>query len=133
MEDFILREIGKIGHLLRSLLHRLGLRRTAEGPSDELVETTKSELIERLDIDIDTLLRDERFVERLVAEYGFGEEELEAFAELLADLAAAAETHDEQCRLAAAACTVYKHQEAHGAPASINRYYVLKELARYNP
>ncbi len=133
MEDFILREIDKIGQLLRSLLHRLGLRRTAEMPTDELVETTKSELIERLDLDIDTLLRDERFVERLVAEYGFGENDLEACAELLADLAAAAETHDEQCRLAAAACTVYQHQEAHGAPASINRYYVLKELARYNP
>lgn len=133
MEDFILREIGKIGYLLRSLLHRLGLRRTAEMSSDEWIETTKSELIKRLDIDIDTLLCDERFVERLVSEYGFGEEDLEAFAELLADLAAAAETHNEQCRLAAAACTVYKYQEAHGAPGSSNRYYVLKELARYNP
>ena len=52
---------------------------------------------------------------------------------LLADLAAAAETSDEARRCAAAACAVYRHQDAHKAPASLGRYYILKELAKYNP
>ncbi len=129
MEDFILKEIDKIGALLRGILRKAGIRREPDAACD----TTKTELAGRLNIDIDALLSEEDFVRELVERHGFSPNDLELFAELLADLAAAAGTPAESRKCAAAACALYKYQDAHGAPASFNRYYILKELAKYNP
>ena len=130
MEDFILREIDKIGVLLRGMLHKIGILRRSDAP-ETVGPTAKTELADRLDIE--ALLAEEDFVSVLVERHGFGPDDLELFPELLADLAAAAETSDEARRCAAAACPVYRHQGAHKAPASLGRYYILKELAKYNP
>lgn len=132
MEDFILREIDKIGVLLRGILRKIGLLGQTDS-ADTVVETTKTELAGQLSIDIDTLLAEEDFVSVLAERHGFGPDDLELFAELLADLAAAADTPAEAQKCAAAACAVYKYQDAHKAPASLGRYYILKELAKYNP
>lgn len=121
MEDFILREIDKIG-----ISEQTDASQTVD-------TTTKTELVDRLDIDIETLLSEEDFIRALVEKHGFDTNHLELFAELLADLAAAAETPAEARKCAAAACAVYKYQDAHKAPVSIGRYYILKELAKYNP
>ena len=130
MEDFILREIDKIGVLLRGMLHKIGILRRSDAP-ETVGPTAKTELADRLDIE--ALLAEEDFVSVLVERHGFGPDDLELFAELLADLAAAAETSDEARRCAATACAVYRHPDAHKAPASLGRYYILKELAKYNP
>lgn len=104
MEDFILREIDKIGVLLRGMLHKIGILRRSDAP-ETVGPTAKTELADRLDIE--ALLAEEDFVSVLVERHGFGPDDLELFAELLADLAAAAETSDEARRCAAAACAVY--------------------------
>ena len=120
MEDFILREIDKIGVLLRGMLHKIGILRRSDAP-ETVGPTAKTELADRLDIE--ALLAEEDFVSVLVERHGFGPDDLELFAELLADLAAAAETSDEARRCAAAACAVYRHQDAHKAP-EIGRAHV---------
>ena len=130
MEDFILREIDKIGVLLRGMLHKIGILRRSDAP-ETVGPTAKTELADRLDIE--ALLAEEDFVSVLVERHGFGPDDLMLFAVLLADLAAAAVTSHEARRCAAAACAVYRHQDAHKAPASLGRYYILKELAKYNP
>lgn len=131
MEDFILREIDRIGELLCALLEKLHLRK-AQGNAAEACIQTRTELAEHLDMDVDTLLAQDDFIRLLAEEHGFSAAHLEQFAELLAGLAAAAPGREEQQRHAAAACAIYRHLDAQEAPASFNRYYILKELTQYN-
>ena len=94
MEDYILREINRIGELIAALLDKIGLLKKSGAP--ELIrETAKTELAEQLDLDIDTLLAGEDFIATLVGEYGFSDADLEKFAELLFDFAAASEERGE--------------------------------------
>ena len=46
-------------------------------------------------------------------------------------MAAAAEQHAERLRLAAAVGAIYSYLDAKKAPASLNRYYILKDLDKY--
>ena len=55
MEDYILREINRIGELIAALLNKIGLMRQSASP-EQIRTTAKTELAEKLDIDIDTLL-----------------------------------------------------------------------------
>ena len=127
MEDYILREINRIGELIAALMAKIGLMRQSASP--EQIRTT--ELAEKLDIDIDTLLDEADFIGRLTDEYGFGDQELDKFAELLFDMVAASEQHAERLRLAAAVGAIYSYLDAKKAPASLNRYYILKDLDKY--
>lgn len=88
MEDYILREIDKIGKLIEALLQKAGILRRS-GAGEAVCETARTELAEALDLDIDTLLAREDFIGVLIREYGFSDENLEKFAELLFDFAAA--------------------------------------------
>jgi len=128
MEDYILREINRIGELIAALMAKIGLMRQSASP-EQIRTTAKTELAEKLDIDIDTLLDEADFIGRLTDEYGFGDQELDKFAELLFDMVAASEQHAERLRLAAAA--IYSYLDAKKAPASLNRYYILKDLDKY--
>ena len=115
MEDYILREINRIGELIAALLDKIGLLKKSGAP--ELIrETAKTELAEQLDLDI---------------EYGFSDADLEKFAELLFDFAAASEERGERLRLAAAIGALYSYLDEKKAPASLNRYYILKDLDKY--
>ena len=108
MEDYILREINRIGELIAALLDKIGLLKKSGAP--ELIrETAKTELAEQLDLDIDTLLAGEDFIATLVGEYGFSDADLEKFAELLFDFAAASEERGERLRLAAAIGALYSY------------------------
>ena len=82
MEDYILREIDKIGKLIEALLQKAGILRRS-GAGEAVCETAWTELAEALDLDIDTLLAREDFIGVLIREYGFSDENLEKFAELL--------------------------------------------------
>ena len=125
MEDYILREINRIGELIAALMAKIGLMRQSASP-EQIRTTAKTELAEKLDIDIDTLLDEPDFIGRLTDEYGFGDQELDKFAELLFDMVAASEL-----RLAAAVGAIYSYLDAKKAPASLNRYYILKDLEKY--
>ena len=130
MEDYILREINRIGELIAALMAKIGLMRQSASP-EQIRTTAKTELAEKLDIDIDTLLDEADFIGRLTDEYGFGDQELDKFAELLFDMVAALEHHAERLRLAAAVGAIYSYLDAKKAPASLNRYYILKDLDKY--
>ena len=77
------------------------------------------------------MLDEADFIGRLTDEYGFGDQELDKFAELLFDMVAASEQHAERLRLAAAVGAIYSYLDAKKAPASLNRYYILKDLEKY--
>ena len=79
MEDYILREIDKIGKLIEALLQKAGILRRS-GAGEAVCETARTELAEALDLDIDTLLAREDFIGVLTREYGFSDENLEKFA-----------------------------------------------------
>ena len=130
MEDYILREINRIGELLAALLDKIGLLKRS-GTPERIRTAAKTELAETLDIDIDTLLCGPDFIARLTDEYGFSDENLEKFAELLFDMVAATDDSDERLRLAAGVGAIYTHLDAKKAPASLNRYYILKDLDKY--
>ena len=130
MEDYILREINRIGELIAALLNKIGVMRQSASP-EQIRTTAKTELAEKLDIDIDTLLDDADFIGRLTGEYGFDNENLEKFAELPCDMVAASEQHAERLRLEAAVGAIYSYLDAKKAPASLNRYYILKDLDKY--
>ena len=61
MEDYILREIDKIGKLIEALLQKAGILRRS-GAGEAVCETAWTELAEALDLDIDTLLAREDFM-----------------------------------------------------------------------
>ena len=124
MEDYILREIDKIGKLIEALLQKAGILRRS-GAGEAVCETARTELAEALDLDIDTLLAREDFIGVLTREYGFSDENLEKFAELLFDFAAA---RDATVRLACGITAIYRYLDEKKAPVSLNRYYILKEL-----
>ena len=128
MEDYILREINRIGELIAALLDKIGLLKKSGAP--ELIrETAKTELAEQLNLDIDTLLAGADFIATLVDE--FSDADLEKFAELLFDFTAASEERGERLRLAAAIGALYSYLDEKKAPASLNRYYILKDLDKY--
>lgn len=87
-----------------------------------------TELAEALDLDIDTLLAREDFIGVLTREYGFSDENLEKFAELLFDFAAASPDRDATVRLACGITAIYRYLDEKKALVSLNRYYILKEL-----
>ena len=124
MEDYILREIDKIGKLIEALLQKAGILRRS-GAGEAVCETARTELAEALDLDIDTLLAREDFIGVLTREYGFSDENLEKFAELLFDFAA---DRDATVRLACGITAIYRYLDEKKAPVSLNRYYILKEL-----
>lgn len=130
MEDYILREINRIGELIAALLNKVGLLKRSGSP-EQIGTATKTELAQTLDIDIDTLLGGKDFIGRLTQEYGFSDDNLDKFAELLADLAAASDDRSERIRLAAAVGAIYGHLDARKVPVSLNRYYILKDLEKY--
>ena len=125
MEDYILREINRIGELIAALMAKIGLMRQSASP-EQIRTTAKTELAEKLDIDIDTLLDEPDFIGRLTDEYGFGDQEMGVSL-----MFAASEQHADRLRLAAAVGAIYSYLDAKKAPASLNRYYILKDLEKY--
>ena len=56
------------------------------------------------------------------------DENLEKFAELLFDFAAASPDREATVRLACGITAIYRYLDEKKAPVSLNRYYILKEL-----
>ncbi|MEG1885696.1 MAG: hypothetical protein RR182_05360 [Alistipes sp.] len=130
MEDYILREIDKIGKVIEAILFRIGILKKSNN-DETLYETTKVELLERLDLDIDTLLENENFTDILIGKYGFSNNNLEKFAELLYDFVNTSQDQTERMKLVSCIGAIYKYLEKNEASLSLDRYYILKELEKY--
>ena len=95
MEDYLLHEIGKIGTLLRALLVRIGLAK--KEPEEEIDgEQLRTDLLNRIDTDLDSLLAEPDFIAALTGRCGFDDGQLVRFADLLVDLVAASDDPDER-------------------------------------
>ena len=130
MEDYIKREIDKIGRLIQAILQKIGVMKKSD--SDELIaEITKIELLEKLNLDLDTVLERENFITVLIDEYEFSNENLEKFAELLFDLIVASSDSAERLKLAGNVSALYRYLDNNSKSISINRFYILKELDKY--
>ena len=127
MEDYILREIDKIGKLIEALLQKAGILRRS-GAGEAVCETARTELAEALDLDIDHKISSDVFGGVFSCGCGFSDENLEKFAELLFDFAAASPDRDATVRLACGITAIYRYLDEKKAPVSLNRYYILKEL-----
>lgn len=130
MEDYILREIDKIGKIIEVLLQKIGTRKKGDD-RDTVCAVSKIELLEQLNLDVDTLLEQDDFIDVLQRGHRFSNDNLEKFAELLFDFVVASEDSQARIRLIAGISVIYKYLDAHEASASLNRYYILKELSRY--
>lgn len=130
MEDYIIREINKIGKLIEALLIRVGAMKRS-GEQAEVYAVSKTELLERMNLDLDAVLDSEDLPGVLRTQYGFDDESMERFAELLFDLVVASQETEEQRKLAHSIGTIYCDLDAKKAPASLNRYYILKDLKEY--
>ncbi len=82
MEDYLLREIDRIGEMLFQIARRLGL---LKGQKDVIpIEYVKSEIISSgLEVDIDQVLRKDHPAIWLVEREHFSEKALETFADIL--------------------------------------------------
>ncbi len=130
MEDFILREIDKIGTLLRALLERAGMLVHSDDPG-EMLAVVRTELLEGLGTELDALLDDPDPGRRLAERHGFREEHLEQFARLLFELVAAEPQRTERCRMARAIAAIHRYLDERRAPVSFDRYRILAALNEY--
>ena len=129
MEDILLREIERTGKVLEAILMKLGLMRQRNETGSYAVAAAAAK--EGLGIELTPLLADPEIARTLVAVHGFGESDLEKFAQMLYLLAATASDDDTRHRTAAASAALYRHLEAHGSCCFFDRYYILRELERY--
>lgn len=129
MEDYILREIDKIGKVIQAILEKARLVKAARDVS--VYQMTKTELLAKLDLDVDALLNREGFIDVLIQEYGFSHENLDKFAELLFDLTVASSDKTGNTVLIAAIGSIYTYLDKHERSFSFNRFYILKELEKF--
>lgn len=129
MEDYILKEIDKIGKVVEAILIKLGLLKKNHN-GEAIYKASKTELLEKLDLNIDTLLEDENIV-AILKEYGFTNNNLDKFAELLFDLTSSTEDKTQRIKLITGINEIYKYLDNNASTFSVNRYYILKELNKY--
>ena len=90
----------------------------------------RTDLLNRIDTDLDSLLAEPDFIAALTGRCGFDDGQLVRFADLLVDLVAASDDPDERLRLAGAVGAVCRHLDAKRSPLSRECYPILKELDR---
>ncbi len=130
MEDFILREINKIGQLIEAVLQKLGIMKGAS-QQEQLYAAAREELLEKLKMDVDSLPEGDDVVAELRQKYGFTNADLEKFAELLFTLVPPAPDADTRMKLVGRIIGIYRYLEVHEPSFSWSRYYILKELKNY--
>lgn len=126
-EDYTLREINKIMKAIEAIMLKIGLAKKTNS-SESVTAVTKVELQEQLNIDLDVLLKKENFIDILVSEHGFSQEDLEKFAELLFELITPSKSEPTN-EYIAAITSIYSYLDKHGNSFSFKRYYILTELA----
>ena len=129
MEDYIKREIDKIGKMLAAIIQKIGVLK--ETKSDDVVNVAKLELVEGLNLDIDELLQKEEFIEILIQEHHFNNDNLEKFADLIFDFIEATDDTDEKQNLIRCIVNIYKYLDENSNAISFHRHYILKELKKY--
>ena len=129
MKDYILKEINKIGQMIESILVKIKLLKVRQNES--VYEFSKIELLDKLSLNIDSLLEQDNIVEILIKEHEFNSENLDKFAELLYDITIATNIEAERLKLAKSISAIYEHLDKNDRYFSFNRFYILKGLEEY--
>ncbi len=130
MEDFIKREIDKIGLIIKAILLKVGLLKES-GDRGSVPSVTKIELAEKLNMDLDGLVAGEDVPGVLIREYGFSNDNLEKFAELLMDFIETSPGRATARKYVPAVISIYDYLHENASDFSFNSYYALKELEKY--
>jgi len=131
MEDYILKEIERFGGVIQAILSKIGILKNS-GANETVYTATKTELKEKLDIDIETLLESENIVDFLAGEHGFTNNNLEQFAELLFEMVNTSQDEATRIKLSDNIKLIYKYLEEYAGQTSFKGYFILKELEVYN-
>lgn len=131
MEDYIIKEVSKTRAAVDSVLKGLSML-SGKADSAEIHDYVKTEMIGRLDLDIDAILSSGDFINVLVSGYGFDDNDLNRFAEILYTMLKADDGKDEAHTVYAnAIIRINAWLQAKGVAFSMTRHYVLEEMNRY--
>jgi two-component SAPR family response regulator len=131
MEDYILKEIDKIGKLIEAILLKIGVLKS-ENKHEDIIGFSKSELVNQLNIDIDKLLQNEKFIEILIQERQFTNSNLEQFADLLFDFIETTHSNDEKYILIYSIQKIFLHLAENKHPFSFKMFYIMDEFKKYS-
>lgn len=130
MEDFIMREIDKIGKIIEAILIKVGVLKRSGG-AETVHSQTKLELAEKLDMDIDSLIVRNDFANILKSRYGFSDADLGKFTGLMLDFVETAPDKAAADKYVSAALNIFRHLEKTASDFSFDNYYILEELKKY--
>ena len=82
MEDYITKETSKTRAAIEAILKRLS-QLSGKATSGEIHDYVKTEMIGRLALDVDDILQKDDFINTLVTGYGFDNDDLNKFAEVI--------------------------------------------------
>lgn len=88
-EDFILREIAKIGLIMLAIRNKLlGVRENLAAPFEEQIEEIKTDFLERIDFDIDLFVNlDNNDTEEYISQFvGFNADNLTSLAQIISEI-----------------------------------------------
>jgi hypothetical protein len=132
MEDFILKEIDKIGKVIEAILLKIGFLKKEKHHKD-IIELSKVELVNKLNIDIDKLLQNEDFINILIQDYKFSLDNLSQFADLLFDFFEITDSIHEKNELIHSIQQIFSHLEKNKYPFSFKMLYMIDEFKKYTP
>jgi hypothetical protein len=130
MEDFILKEIDKIGKVIEAILLKIGVLKKDKQQKD-IIELSKVEMVNKLNIDIDKLLQSEDFINTLIQDYKFSPDNLSQFADLLFDFFEITDSVHEKNRLIHSIQQLFLHLEENKYPFSFKMFYMIDEFKKY--
>jgi hypothetical protein len=131
MEDYILKEIDKIGKVIEAILFKIGILKS-ENKREDIIEFSKLELVNKLNIDIDKLLQNEKFIDILIQEHHFTTGNLEQFADLLFDFIETANSNDDKNILIYSIQKIFLRLEENKHPLSFKMFYIMEEFQKHS-
>ena len=131
MEDYITKETSKTRAAIEAILTRLS-QLSGKATSGEIHHYVKTEMIGRLALDVDDILQKDAFINTLVTGYGFDNDDLNKFAEVIYTMLKADDGKDEAHNsYATAIVKINSWLQEKGVAFSMTRNYVLEEMSRY--
>lgn len=130
MEDYILREINKIGLIIVALIEKLRLARSVSSENDAY-EVVKSEMQTELKFNVEELIIKGERAEDIAKRHQFNDENLEKFAELLYEFQQSTDNIELKFLYIDTIKSIYRYLEGKGS-LILYSSYVIKEVTINN-
>ncbi len=124
MEDYIIREINKIGAIILSIISRY------QSSRQEQVAPVQSTCLKipELDLDVEELLRQSEPVKYLYGRYDFDDENFELFSRLLFEIYMVEESESKREQIVTIITEIYGYIRLKGRYFSLDMHYISHEL-----